>query len=737
MRTRSCSVFLAWLLCAAGGDALAETPVGTGWLSGDVELGYRAVTNNNWHSGVFDEYRDYGPGLFGSGNLLLEDVNHLDYMQFGDEQWVGDQDQHYEFGMGRWGSYGLEIDYDAFPHTYSDTAQTLYVRSGQNVFLLPNGVQATLQGLAGAAQSAALQSALGGTHQIDLGFMYRMLEAKAFWNLNEDWQVSGDYSLQHRTGTKPWGMAFGSPGNNFTSFAAPVDDRTQQANAGIAFQQRSWSLSLNYLGSFYNNDVHSLIVDNFLRATDSAAAGSSRGQESVAPSNSANGLSLAGGWTLPLAFPTRLTGAFAWQYRRQNDPFLPYTINSALTAAAGPLPQSRLDGAVNTYLANFVLTSRPLQDLNLKFRYRNYQYSNDSPTIGFPSEVINDRTLTVGPPGEEATETAPLSYHTQNASFDAAYYIARPLTLNFGYAWERWDRSLQREVLHTDEHTARLSFDYRPTGWALLRAGYEYSGRDGSDYRVGDTGNLAALRKFDQANRIRHGFLVMGQVTPLENLDFSVNANFNNDRYDQSAYGLNRAQDWSVGADTAYRPLEWLAFRLGYEYENSYETQRNRYRVPTPPPPDDPTADWISPWNARMHNVTAGLQMTLIPNLLDLDVDYAFQRAKDQNRANGTTGSGIGSVSGATDWPVDVNTLHELTTALAYHATKSITLKAYWRWERYDITDFRTDALMPFMAGSSVNSRTGVISPSTDVFLGNQWGDYNAHIFGLSAVYKF
>ena len=735
MRTRTCSVLLTWLLCTVGGDALAETPVGTGWLSGDVELGYRAVTNNNWQSGVFNEYRDYGPGFFGSGNLLVEDANHLDYFSLGNEQWVGSQDQSYEMGLGRWGSYGIEVDLGAFPHTYSDTARTLYERNGQNTFLLADSLQAALQGLTGAAQSAALGNALAGATSVDLGFMYRTLEAKAFWMPDESWRLDGDYWLQHRTGSKPWGMAFGSPGNNFTSFAAPVDDRTQQAKAGLSFQQKTWSLSLNYLGSFYNNDVHSLVVDNFLRATDSATAGSSVGRESVAPSNSANGLGLSGGWTLPIAFPTRVTGAFAWQYRRQNDPFLPYTINSAL--AAGSLPQSRLDGMVNTYLANCVVTSRPIRDLNLKIRYRNYQYSNDTGSIGFPEEVINDRTLSVGPPGEEATETEPLSYHTQNASFDAAYYVARPLTLNFGYAWERWDRSLQREVLHTNESTGRLSFDYRPAEWALLRAGYKYSGRDGSDYRVGDTGNVPGLRKFDQANRIRHGFNLMGQVMPLENLDLSVNANFNNDRYDQSSYGLKRAQDWSVGGDAAYRPLEWLAFRVGYQYENSYETQRNRYRNPTPPPPDDPTADWISPWSAAMHNITAGLQLTLIPELLDLDVDYAFQRSKDQSRTHGSTGSGIGSVTGATDWPADVNTLHELATTLSYHATKALTLKASWRWERYDITDFRTDALLPFMVNSNVNSRTGVVNPSTDVFLGNRWGDYNAHIFGLSAAYKF
>jgi hypothetical protein len=46
------------------------------------------------------------------------------------------------------------------------------------------------------------------------------------------------------------------------------------------------------------------------------------------------------------------------------------------------------------------------------------------------------------------------------------------------------------------------------------------------------------------------------------------------------------------------------------------------------------------------------------------------------------------------------------------------------------------DGLNPYMPDSNVNGG-GVISPSLDVFLGDRIGDYAAHIFALSATYRF
>jgi hypothetical protein len=67
-----------------------------------------------------------------------------------------------------------------------------------------------------------------------------------------------------------------------------------------------------------------------------------------------------------------------------------------------------------------------------------------------------------------------------------------------------------------------------------------------------------------------------------------------------------------------------------------------------------------------------------------------------------------------------------------------LTLRAAWRWERFDIQNFRqNNSFAAFNPFSNVNTMTGAVSPSTMVFLGNQIGNYNVNIVGFSAVLKF
>lgn len=61
------------------------------------------------------------------------------------------------------------------------------------------------------------------------------------------------------------------------------------------------------------------------------------------------------------------------------------------------------------------------------------------------------------------------------------------------------------------------------------------------------------------------------------------------------------------------------------------------------------------------------------------------------------------------------------------------TLQAEYRFEHYAMDNFKVDGLNPFMPVSNVNA-AGVITASTDIFLGDQLGNYNAHIFQLSAM---
>ena len=77
--------------------------------------------------------------------------------------------------------------------------------------------------------------------------------------------------------------------SSLVELPAPTDTRLTEADAGAEFVRDPLLLRAGYTGSFFHNDVTSVMFDNPFRAIDSASA-SSRGRLTLAPSNSYNGV---------------------------------------------------------------------------------------------------------------------------------------------------------------------------------------------------------------------------------------------------------------------------------------------------------------------------------------------------------------------------------------------------------------------------------------------------------------
>jgi len=723
---RAAALLCAGAALAAGAPAAADTPLGAGILTGEIELGGRGITGD-WGSSEFREYRDVRPGMFGSGWLRLENESRRDYLSLGGYV-VGPDDQHWEAFGGSLGRWGFDIGWDQFPHTLSSNARTIY-RRDHNVYTLPPGLQQRLQTLGtgggGVPRSNALGAALSGATDTPLEFQYLNGRAETWYRFTDEVEGRAGYSIQLRNGKKPWGFGFGSPGGSFADFAAPIDDKIHTLRTGLEWARKDWSLGLGYTGSFYDNDLQSLIVANPLRATD-AGNGSSRGRGSVAPDNSANQWTLTGAANLPIGVPTRIQGTFAYGIRLQDEPFLPITINSAIAVPAGSTSRRSFDGRVDTYLGNLQLTSRLTEDLDLRLRYRIYDYDNNSADIT-TAEVVNDQGGLVGP------DTSPNhEFMRQNASADLDYDVNRMLSVEGGYEWEHWDRDSHREVVNLDEHTGRLGLVVRAGDRMQIRPSVSSSIRRGSEYRAltAETGNIEPLRKYDEANRWRNELQLMTSIFPHETVEISLQAGAGFDDYLDSSFGLKSADDWNAGFDVAWRPIERIGLRTGYVYEDIRTRMRSSCILCAGSTFVFPQANWNSRWETEAHNVFGGMELQIVPKYLDLSIDYTFQRAEDQTWVTDFGGA-------VADYPQDENTLHVLATTLSFHVNEFLTFKGYYSFEKYNISDFRHDDLNPYMPLSNINTRTGAITPTTDVFLGNGWEDYQAHIFGLSAVYKF
>jgi MtrB/PioB family decaheme-associated outer membrane protein len=744
--------------------ASAQVDLGGVTATGEVEVGGRFVPEGSsaFGSSKYEEYREQRPGVFGNARLLLEGKEGKYYFE-GSATDIAERDQHYEVASGRYGRYRLELEFDELVHVFSNTARTLYSDQGGGALDFPDATQSTIQGLGTSAlKSAALQSALSGATAVPLRFRLQTGRIGFFYRPLADLEVDTSYWVQQKEGTRPFGMGFASPGGNFANVAAPIDERTHEVTGGIQVARDTWSLRLDYTGSFYENDLDTVAIDNPLQLTDGAftasgAGGTStpgRGRTDLAPDNSAHTIRLSGAVTLPVDFPARFAGTFSYGMRFQNDPFVPHTINANIpTGNAGAslaLPASGLDGEVRTLLANLVLTGRPLRDLSLTARYRFYDYDSDIPLLIFDGHVVNDQSLS-----DEDRGNTPMDHRTHNASLDASYRLARPATLKLGYEWERWDRSDHREVIRTDEHTWKAAIDYKPVASALLRAGYRFGIRRGTDYNTFahlahtiideadfstsvTTGQSTLLRKFDEADRIRNQVDLLAQFSPRDDLTLAFTGGYGLTDYDDTTLGLTEDERWSVGTDIGYRPLERLALSAWYTFENIQFKQDSRWRpVSGGVAVDSSLNDWSSTSEEQVHTAGVGADILLIPDRLDASLSYVLEIAKAKTGATGVPGTTAAPDGGnAVDWPDIKDTLQTFIAALRYHIVKNLTVKAEYRFEHFNLSNFKTDDLDPFMTNSNVNA-AGTVSPSLDVFLGDRVDDYVAHVIALSLIYRF
>jgi MtrB/PioB family decaheme-associated outer membrane protein len=762
----------ALTLCWLAGAAQAEVDVAGARLSGELEVGGRAVTGEDWNSSSkYDEYREQDPGMFGSGSFLLENRTEP-YRLRGWLFDVGEDDERYELEGGRWGLYRFDLEYSELPHVYSNDARSLYTESN-GVLDFPNAFQTSLQALSAdsAAQSALLGSFLADSPQKDLEFRLRTGRTSFEMSPREELDLLAGYSIQDRQGTKPFALGFGSPGGTFVNFVAPIEQQIHQVNAGARWSQDPWSLEAGYDGSFFEDAFHRLIVDNPLRATDDASAGSSRGRLSAPPDNSAHTFRLAGATRLPSEFPSRLAGSFAYGRRFQDESFLCHTINTALlatpqscgsTGSVLDLPEDSLDGDVATFLGNLTLTARPTDALSLTARYRFYDFDNDSDEIEFPTHVVNDTSLVT-----ETRTSVANEYRRQNAVLEAALDLTERATLQTGYEFEQWNRSDDREVTRLHEHRPNVALDVRLASWSQLRASYEFGVRRGNGYDQFayfeesldpaaltpdelSTLEFPELRKFDEADRISNRVDLLAQFTPRDDLAFTLTGSLATADYDNTDFGLESDESYSVGGDTAWQVLEWLGVSTWYTFENIRYEQSSRWRnVSGGVAIDDPVNNWWSLSKDQIHNLGFDLDLVLVPDRLDATLGYGIQHAVGKTNSSGAAGcfpgpppaacipaGTVADGGNAVNWPHLEDVLQNVHASLRYHVNEKLTVKGAYVFEKFDLTDFKTDDLDPFEPDSNVNG-SGVVSPSRDVFLGARIEDYKAHVFALSLIYRF
>jgi MtrB/PioB family decaheme-associated outer membrane protein len=643
----------------------------------------------------WQRYEDLRDGLlFTEGRLFRETP---DWSLSAGADNVGYRDQRYTGTYERIGRFSLSGMWDEIPQFYSIDTRTPFTSAGDAVLVLDDN-----------AQRAANHNAyLSISPQFDLRERRDIGTFNVAATPTTAIDVTGRFTTTKHSGELPWGADYGFSNDN--EVALPYNSRTNDLDIGAAWTNTRAMLRAAYTGSWFNNLDDTLVWDNPLVLTDAVEA-PGRGRMALWPSNSMQTLSGAG--YAKLARRTQLTGSLAFGWWSNDEPLLPFTINSALPQL--PLPRTTTEASANTIAANLNLVSRPRDDWRFSARFRRYDYNNDLPDTPIPQYVSYDSevsdSLTGGPHH--------FAHDRNTFDADATWTGLGPIALTAGYTNNRNGYDA-RTFESTTEHVLLLKADAIGSQWATFRASYEFGNRTGSgldEDSLVAIGEQPQLRYYDLANRDRNRLVGQVDVTPNEALTFSVSAGLGSDDFDDSYFGLQESAFSTLSVGVDYALPRGVVIGGTYNFERYTGLQRSRSASPGAEAAD-PNRDWTMDAEERVHYVS----IYVTPPRIGRNTEARF--SYDYAHARGDFVYAVGpALPTPSQLPQTFNKLQDLRFDVRHRLTGRLAATLSYVYEPYRIFDFAFDPTV-------INS---IVQPSSLV-LGYTYRPYTAHttVFGI------
>ena len=409
--------------------------------------------------------------------------------------------------------------------------------------------------------------------------------------------VTGGFTTTKHSGELPWGASFGFSNDN--EVALPYRSRTNDVDVGLQWTNNKAMFRAAYNGSWFNNQADTLTWDNPLVLTDSPLddgdSSPGHGRMALWPSNSLQTLSAAG--YAKLARRTQLTGSLAFGWANNDEPLVPFTVNSRLPQLA--LPRATADASATTVATNISLVSRPIENWRLSTRFRRYDYSNGMPDTPIGDIISYDTSV------GESTTGGPLQYAHARNTFDADATWTGLQLVALTAAYTNNHNTYDFRIFEsTNENVLQLKADSAGFGWMNFHARYEYGDRSGSGL---DEASLVqiheqpAMRHYDVADRTRNRFVGQVDVVPNEALMFSVSGGFGKDEFADSYFGLQDAGFRNVTLSADYSAMNGLVVGGSYDYERYSGLARSRSASSNEAEKNDPNRDWTVDSTERVH----------------------------------------------------------------------------------------------------------------------------------------
>jgi len=706
---------------------LAAGAVLAGWSAAARADGYVTGGTQWWYQSQeeakYQEFREVPQGLFIESFLYRNPLLGGRVRAWGSNLLRSDEYIAGDYHKPKWTA---EVSYRETPHNLSFVSSTGFAFHEPGIQVVPDALQGAIQTNDGPGDSTAFVSTmtdyLNHARPQDLGFRTDVLKARLKDRPGAGFRFEITGSRRNRSGYKAYGGSFGF--SNVVETAEPIRQSMANGEARLTYTKKRMTLE-GILGlSAFDNHISTLIFDNPTRLTDSVAA-PSQGRIDLYPDNRQwrAGFNLA----YQLGRRSSLDGAFEYAQTKQNDPWLPYTINSALFARTDsfPLPGTNTDGKANLTTINLRFTTHPLSRLGATLRFRDHKYDNKTPEWTFAGQAPFDGSWNGTP-----VTTEPFGSEQLVSGADVDWSPTRQVGVYGTVEFTHREHTF-REIAADNELAGEGKIVLRPRTWLTAIGRYRYGDRDADALNIEhyqtDTGALQeqpGLRRFDVASRIQNLGEASLSWTGISPLALSLNYRYLRNEYHETPLGLQDDLQRSAAVDLVYSPNDKFDIEGTFGYSWIYTNQASRTSNTGVPL----QADSLN-WRARLYDEIASATGDIgwhATKKVEVTLSGFYERSPGTYRLTSTK-----LTPPAQNLPGTWYRRDGVGTEVRYALTQVADVAARWSWEEYDANDWASQDIPLLLVTGAPPRQTRAF------FMGDNALDYVANAVSLVVTRRF
>jgi len=696
------AAFVSCCLCVSNLNAQINT----------IELGAGYSSEDSYRFGQYSGITSSGG--FGVGGITLQspdDAESSTYWRVNARD-VGLETARLAASYGERGSHSLYLNFDQLPRYRYNDGKTPFSGSGTANQTLPSN-------WTGADSSFGFTILSDSLKQVNLDTRRERYIGGFEWQLDQAWQLIGEFRHETKQGNETLGAIFGIDGGNprGSLVARPIDYQTDEIMVGISYANQTTQYNFSYSAMLFSNDDKALRFDNPFNNEDWATGANfddgAIGQVGLEPDNTSYQLAFSGAHSLGRS--TRLSGSLISTRLEQDDSYLPY---SSVFSSDYPLPRADLDGRVDSLVGTLNFSTRLGRQTTLRLRYNYRERDNRSPQDNY--QRIPGDSEPQHPLISETTRVNRIyDLERSRYSADLTYRLGGHNRLSGGIEFEETDRSMV-DVATTDETTGYLKLDFSPAttsrGWLkLTRSERDASTYDSTvpfvtghnpDYVATLVGNQLFendpfLRRYHLSDRDRDEVSGSLNFYPSDLVGISLLGKYSLNDYPNALVGISESENRNFAADLSYNPSsDWTA-SVYYNYDQFDNQNRGYTRLGfpfnTPFFPQsarNPDLNWVVKTRDRVHSYGGGVDWEMMRGRLKMSLDASYTDA--ETATDPGSGNAFLPIPGVTaDDPFPDITTGIVSYSLRgdYQLRPGRELSVRYYFEDYDSTDWALDGI--------------------------------------------